>query len=74
MLAPAIVAVPAGAEWRDNHREYHHNWSGGYYRAPPLVYGSQYRSSYYGAPYYYPPAVYGPGFGMWLPGAGIGMR
>jgi hypothetical protein len=58
----------ANAEWDDNHREHHHNWNGGYYRAPPVVYGSRYHSSYYGSPYYYPPVIYGPGFGINLPG------
>jgi hypothetical protein len=46
-------------------RDYHHNWNGGYYRAPPVVYGSPYGSSYYGSPDYYPPPViYGPGIGI----------
>ena len=55
MLALGTLAVPANAEWDGNHREHHHHWNGGYYRAPPVVYGSQYRSSYYGSPYPYPP-------------------
>ena len=67
-------AAPANAQWGGYHREYHRNWAGGYYRAPPVVYGSQYRSSYYGSPYYYPPVVYGPGFGISLPGINIGIR
>jgi hypothetical protein len=81
MLALGTVATPAHAEWngyhRDwngYHRDYGHNWTGGYYRAPPVVYGSQYRSSYYGRPYYYPPLVYGPGIGISLPGINIGIR
>jgi len=46
-------------------RDYYHNWNGGYYPAPPVVYGSPYGSSYYGSPYYYPPpVVYGPGIGF----------
>jgi hypothetical protein len=68
MLALGTSAVPANAEWDGNHREHHHNWNGGYYRAPPVVYGSRYHSSYYGSPYHYPPVVYGPGFGINLPG------
>ena len=68
MLALGTAAVPANAEWDSNHREHHHHWNGGYYRAPPVVYGSRYHSSYYGSPYHYPPVVYGPGFGINLPG------
>jgi hypothetical protein len=68
MLALGALAVPANADWDGYHREHHHNWNGGYYRAPPVVYGSRYHSSYYGSPYYYPPVVYGPGFGINLPG------
>jgi hypothetical protein len=41
---------------RWGHHDYPHNgWSGGYYRAPPVVYGPQ---------YYAPPVVYGPGIGL----------
>jgi hypothetical protein len=65
--------APANAEWRgDNHG---HDWGGGYYRAPPVVYGSVYGSGYYGAPgYYAPPVVYGPAVGINLGGIGIGIR
>jgi len=46
-------------------RGYHRGWNGGYYRAPPIIYGSPYGSSYYGAPRYYPPPViYGPPLGF----------
>jgi len=76
----AIVALlafsafaPANAEWRNDNRG--HNWGGGYYRAPPVVYGSPYGNGYYGAPgYYAPPVVYGPGVGVSLPGVNIGIR
>jgi hypothetical protein len=56
----------ADAQWRERgHGNYRHNWNGGYYRAPPVIYGSPYRGGYYGAPYYYPPpVVYGPGIGL----------
>ena len=64
MLALGTLAVPANADWYGNHRGYHHDWIGGYYRAPPVVYGSQYHSSDYGSPYRYPPVVYGPGIGI----------
>jgi hypothetical protein len=73
MLALGTLAVPANADWDGGDRGYHHNWNGGYYRAPPVVYGSQYRSSYYGSPYRYPPVVYGPGIGIGLPGFSIGI-
>jgi hypothetical protein len=65
--------APANAEWRgDDHA---HNWGGGYYSAPPVVYGSPYGSGYYGAPgYYAPPAVYGPAVGISLGGIEIGIR
>ena len=64
MLALGTLAVPANADRDGNHGGYHHNWNRGYYRAPPVVYGSQYHSSYYGSPYRYPPVVYGPGIGI----------
>jgi hypothetical protein len=73
MLALGSFAGPASADWDGNHREYHHNWNGGYYQAPPVVYGSPYRSSYYGSPYYPPPVIYGPGIGIGLPGIHIGI-
>ncbi len=60
-------AGPASADWRGrDNRDHNHNWNGGYYVAPPVVYGSPYGPSYYGTPYYYPPppVVYGPGIGF----------
>lgn len=60
MVIIGILAVPANAQSDHSRREYHHNWSGGYYRAPPVVYGSTFGSSYhgyYGTPYNYPPPV-----------------
>lgn len=75
LLALGAFAAPASADWNDNHRgEHHHNWNGGYYHSPPVVYGSPYGSSYYGSSYYYPPVVYGPGVGISLPGVNIGIR
>jgi hypothetical protein len=75
MLALGTFAGSANA------RTYHHYYNGGYYRAPPVVYGSRYGSSYYGSsyyggsPYYYaPPVVYGPGIGISLPFIGIQIR
>ena len=68
-------AVSARAD-DDDHGErhgYHHNWGGGYYPAPPVVYGSPYGGGYYGSPYYYPPVVYSPGIGIGLPGVSIGI-
>jgi len=79
ILALGTFTAPANAdEWNGHHRGYH-NWNGGYYNAPPVVYGSpygsSYGSSYYGySPYYAPPLVYGPGVGISLPGINIGIR
>ena len=63
LFALASFTGSADAQGRGRgHRDYHHNWNGGYYRAPPVIYGSPYRRGYYGAPGYYPPPmVYGPG-------------
>jgi hypothetical protein len=75
MLAFGALAGSASADndWRGrgrgNDRGYHNNWNGGYYRAPPVVYGSPYGQSYYGAPYYAPPVIYGP-----APGFSINIR
>lgn len=76
MLALGTFAGSASAEERwGEHRGYHHHYNGGYYRAPPVVYGSPYGGAYYGSPYYYPrPVVYGPGIGINLPGIGINIR
>jgi hypothetical protein len=60
-------AGSAGAEERvRDHDGYRggHSWNGGYYRSPPVVYGSPYGGGYYGSPYYAPPVVYGPGIGI----------
>jgi hypothetical protein len=74
ILALGTFAGPANAR-------YNHYYNGGYYRAPPVVYGSRYGSSYYGSryyggsPYYYaPPVVYGPGIGINLPFLNIQIR
>jgi hypothetical protein len=76
MLSLGAFAAPAYADGDgdNNHREYRHNWNGGYYAAPPVVYGSPYGQSYYGGPYgqsyysqpyyYPPPVVYGPDVGF----------
>lgn len=73
ILALGSFAGSADAQYRS--RDYYHNYyNGGYYRAPPVVYGSPYRGGYYGNPYYYPPPViYGPGIGINLGGIGIGI-
>jgi hypothetical protein len=73
ILAVGTFAGSANADWRNDHRGYH-NWNGGYYRAPPVVYGSAYNNGYYGSPYYAPPVVYGPSIGISLPGVNIGIR
>jgi hypothetical protein len=72
MLVLGALAAPASADWDGHHNNgYYH---GGYYRAPPVVYGSPYGNGYYGSPYYAPPVVYGPGVGINLGGVGIGIR
>lgn len=70
LLALGSFAAPANAEYHPGY----HNWNGGYYHAPPVVYGSPYYGRYYGSPYYAPPVVYGPGIGISLPGINIGIR
>jgi hypothetical protein len=74
LLALATFGVPAHADWRGDRGDYHHNWNGGYYHAPPVVYGSPYGNGYYGGSYYPPPVVYGPAVGINLGGVGIGIR
>jgi len=74
LLALGAFATPASADWNNDHRGYHHYYNGGYYRAPPVVYGSPYNNGYYGSPYYAPPVVYGPGIGISLPGINIGIQ
>jgi hypothetical protein len=69
ILAVGTFATPASAEHQEGR-----NWNGGYYNAPPVVYGSSYGNGYYGSPYYAPPVVYGPGVGISLPFVGIGIR
>ena len=39
LLALGTFAAPANAEWNGHHRADHHGGYGGYYRAPPVVYG-----------------------------------
>jgi len=65
----AILAVgtfSGSADARDNRDYNRHGYNGGYYRAPPVVYGSPY--------YYPPPVVYGPSIGISLPGISIGIH
>ena len=70
VLAVGTFAIPANAYYD----RYHHYYNGGYYRAPPVVYGSSYYGGYYGSPYYAPPVVYGPGIGISLPFVNIGIH
>jgi hypothetical protein len=51
---------------RDHDRDRHDDRRGGYYAAPPVVYGTPY--------YPPPPVIYGPGIGINLPGVAIGIR
>jgi hypothetical protein len=75
MFALGTFAESASAQGRRGYyRGYQHHWNGGYYVAPPVVYGSPYGPSYYGSPYYPPPVVYGPGVGIYLPGISIGIH
>ena len=61
--------------WDRQENHHHGHWTGGYYRAPPVVYG--YGSGYYTQPaptYYYappPPVYYGSGIGVTLPGINL---
>jgi hypothetical protein len=71
----AILAVGTFVESAD--AQYNYNgqyYNGGYYNAPPVVYGSPYRTGYYGSPYYAPPVVYGPSIGISLPFVNIGIQ
>jgi len=47
-------ASAADHRW-DRHDDHRGGWNGGYYRAPPVVYGT---------PYYAPPLIYGPGLNI----------
>jgi hypothetical protein len=65
VVAFGMTAGTAQARWDhrdDNH--WHGGWSGGYYGAPPVVYGDPYS---YG---YYPP----PGVGINIGGVHVGIR
>jgi hypothetical protein len=67
VVAFGLTAGAANARWGHPEHDYHgwhHGWSGGYWAAPPVVYGNPYA---YG---YYPP----PGVGISLPGVSIGIR
>lgn len=57
LVAAVALAAPASADGRGKK---YHNWNGGYYRAPPIIYGSPYGNSYYGYRYYEPPRYYPP--------------
>jgi hypothetical protein len=62
IVGATVVLAASGASARDDRRWDHHDrdrdrhWNGGYYPAPPVVYGSPY--------YAPPPVVYGPGVGL----------
>ena len=80
-LAIAAILALGTFAGSANARVYHHYYNGGYYRAPPVVYGSPYGGAYYGSQSYYgslyynpPPVVYGPGIGISLPFMGIYIR
>jgi len=78
VLTLAFAAGPAYAGWdhhdnRGDHRDDRHyghpGWNGGYYAAPPVIYGNP---GAYG--YYPPPVVYGPSIGIAVPGVRIGIH
>ena len=56
-----------GNDRNDQHdrREHRQDWNGGYYRAPPVIYGGNYG-------YVPPPVVYGPS--VYWPGLSINIR
>ena len=60
-LAFGTFAAPASAQHRgwERHDTRRNDWNGGYYRRPPVVYGTPYST-----PYYAPPLIYGPGIGL----------
>jgi hypothetical protein len=64
IVAFGMMAGTAQARWDHDYHGYNYGWTGGYYGAPPVVYGDPYA---YG---YYPP----PGVGINLPGVSIGIR
>jgi hypothetical protein len=66
VVALGMTAGTANARWDhgDHRRDDHRGFSGGYWGAPPVVYGGPYA---YG---YYPP----PGVGINLGGVGIRIR
>jgi hypothetical protein len=72
LLLVGTFAAPAHADWNGDRD--HRDHGGGYYHAPPVVYGSSYGKGYYGRPYYAPPVVYGPAVGISLPFVNIGIR
>jgi hypothetical protein len=68
-IAPSARADDRHDDHRGDGRGY--GWGdGGYYPAPPVVYGSPYYAPYYVAP----PVVYGPAVGIELPGVNIRLR
>jgi hypothetical protein len=76
LAVAALLVLGAGvASARDDghrggdHRGGYGHWNGGYYRAPPVVYGGGYAPGYYA-----PPVVYGPGIGIGLPGINLNIR
>jgi hypothetical protein len=61
----SLTTGTANARWGDDRHDWNYGWTGGYWVAPPVVYGSPYG---YG---YYPPPV---GVGINLPGVSIGIQ
>jgi hypothetical protein len=70
MLGTFVASASAQQYHEDRRSDYRRddrrNWNGGYYPAPPVIYG---------APYYAPPPViYGPSVGIAFPGVVIGIH
>lgn len=74
LLFGSVAATASADERRDGRAGGDHrgdrgrqdSWGGGYYPAPPVVYGPP--------AYYPPPVVYGPAGGIVLPGISLGIR
>ena len=80
LLGTFVASASAGNNndhhWSSNNYNYNrgYGWSGNYYVAPPVIYGTPYYAPQYAPSYYPPPVVYGPGVGINLPGVSIGIQ
>ena len=80
LLGTFVASASAGNNndhhWNNNNYNYNrgYGWSGNYYVAPPVIYGTPYYAPQYAPSYYPPPVVYGPSIGIGLPGVNIGIQ